>query len=142
MWRRRERWRSGSSERDNEIMKKKYRVITVNGNKYVWRYGISAGMSAVTISPFEDKTSKVTVEFKDTEHKFKYDIIFPLFLELERNGERRCIKIIEPGMAALLAAYLSRMEMFRTRKHVTLNGYQLLKDMGFDIIRIENGLEF
>jgi len=123
-------------------MKRKYRIITVNQNKYVWWYGIGAGVSAVTISPFEDKTSKVIIEFRDTEHKYKYDIIFPLYLELKRNGERRGLKTIEPGMAALLTAYLSRMEMFKTRRQVTLNGYQLLKDMGFDIIRIENGFEF
>ncbi len=141
MWQRRELWRSGSLGQDN-VMKKKYRVITVNGNKYVWRYGIGAGVSVVTISPFEDKTSKIIVEFRDTEHKYKYDIIFPLFLELERNGERRGLKIIEPGMAALLAMYLSQRNIFETRKQITLNGYELLKDMGYNIIRIENGLEF
>ncbi len=123
-------------------MKKKYRVITVNEKKYVWWYSIGAGLSTVTISPFEDKTSKVNVEFRDTEHKYKFDIVFPLYLELKRNGEQRGLKTIESGMAALLAVYLSQRKFFETRKYITLNGYQLLKDMGFDIIRIENGFEF
>lgn len=123
-------------------MKKKYRVITVNGNKYVWWYNIGAGVSAVTVSPLMDKTSKVVVEFRDTEHKYKYDIIFPLYLELEKNGERRGLKTIEPGKAALLAMYLLQREMFETRKQITLNGYKLLADMGYNIIRVENGFEF
>ncbi len=123
-------------------MKKKYRVITINENKFVWWYGVSAGMSALTISPFEDKTSRAVIEFRDSGHNYKYDIIFPLYFELEKDGERRGLKTIEPGMAALLAMYLSQMEMFKTRKQLILNGYELLADMGYNIIRIENGFEF
>ncbi len=123
-------------------MKKKFRVITINENKFVWWYGVSAGMSALTISPFEDKTSRAVIEFRNSGHKYKYDIIFPLYFELEKDGERRGLKTIEPGMAALLAMYLSQMEMFKTRKQIILNGYDLLADMGYNIIRIENGFEF
>ena len=49
-------------------MKKNRRIITVDGNKYVWWYEIGVGLSVVTVSPFEDKTSKVRIEFRDTEH--------------------------------------------------------------------------
>lgn len=47
------------------IMKKNRRVLTVNGNQYVWWRGIGEGFTSVILSPFEDKTSKVKVEFRD-----------------------------------------------------------------------------
>lgn len=125
-------------------MKRTRRKITVDGNKYVWWYGIGAGLCVVTVSPFEDKTSKVRIEFKDTECDcdYGYGFTFPLHVELEKDRERRRLKLIEPGMAALLTMYLSQKELFKTRKEITLYGYELLADMGYNIIRIEDGVDF
>ena len=125
-------------------MKKNRRTITVDGNKYVWWHEIGAGLSVVTISPFEDKTSKVRIEFQDTECDcdYGYGFTFPLYVELEKDREQRSLKLIEPGMAALLTMYLSQRERFKTRKEITLHGYELLADMGYNIIRIKNGVDF
>lgn len=125
-------------------MKKNKRIITVDGNKYVWWYKIGIGLSVVTVSPFEDKTSKVRIVFKDTEHDcdYGYVFVFPLYVELEKDREQSCLKLIEPGMVALLTMYLSQRELFRTRKEITLHGYGLLADMGYNIIRIKNGVDF
>ncbi|MDE7320982.1 MAG: hypothetical protein K2N46_14795 [Lachnospiraceae bacterium] len=125
-------------------MKKNRRTITVDGNKYVWWYGTGAGLCAVTISPFEDKTSRVRIKFQDTEcdHDYRYGFTYPLYVELEKDRGQRRLKLIEPGMAALLTMYISRRELFKTRKEITLYGYELLADMGYDIVRIENGFEF
>lgn len=125
-------------------MKKSRRTITVDGNKYVWWYKIGAGLSVVIISPFRDKTTRARIEFQDTERNcdYGYCFTFPLYVVLEKNGERYGLKLIEPGMAALLAMYLSHRELFKARKEIILQGYELLADMGYNIIRIENGADF
>ena len=125
-------------------MQKNRRTITVDGKKYVWWYRIDAGLCVVTVSPFEDKTSKIRIEFKDTkcDCDYGYCFTFPLYVELEKDREQSRFKLIEPGMAALLAACLFQRELFQTRKEITLHGYELLADMGYDIIRIENGIDF
>ena len=77
-------------------MKKNKRIITVDGNKYVWWYKIGIGLSVVTVSPFEDKTSKVRIVFKDTEHDcdYGYVFVFPLYVELEKDREQSCLKFM------------------------------------------------
>ncbi len=103
------------------IMKKNRRTITVDGNKYVWWYKIGAGLCIVTVSPFEDKTSKVCTEFKDTECDcdYGYGFTFPLYVELEKDGEQCRLKLIDPRMAALLTMYLFQRKLFKTRKEIT-----------------------
>lgn len=125
-------------------MKKNRRKITVDGNKYVWWYRIDPGLCVVTVSPFEDKTSKIRIEFKDTtcDCDYGYCFTFPLYVELEKDREQSRLKLIEPGMATLLVTCLFQRELFQTRKEITLHGYELLADMGYDIIRIENGVDF
>lgn len=125
-------------------MKKNRRTITVNGKQYVWWYGIGEGLTMVIISPIEDKTSKVEVKFQDAEYRWEYtnSFTFPLYLELEKDNEHRSLKLIEPGMAALLTAYLAQKSIFKSRKQIELNGYELLKNMGYKIIKIKNGIEF
>lgn len=125
-------------------MKKNRRAIIVAGNNYVWWYRVGAGLCAVTISPFDDKTSRVRIEFQDTEcdGDYGYSFTFPLYVELEKGGEQHRLKLIGPGMAALLTLYLSHRELFKVRKEIILNGYELLADMGYNIIRIENGVDF
>lgn len=126
------------------IMKKNRRVLTVNGNQYVWWHGIGEGLASVTLSPFEDKTSKVKVEFRDAAYQCvsRNSYTFPLYFELEKDCKRRTLKLLESGMAALLAAELSKRDVFQPRNQVVMNGYELLDDLGYDILHIENGIEF
>ena len=121
-------------------MKKNRRTITVDGNKYVWWYRIDAGLCVVTVSPFEDKTSKIRITKCDCD--YGYCFAFPLYVELEKDREQSRLKLIEPEMATLLVTCLFQRELFQTRKEITLHGYELLADMGYDIIRIENGVDF
>ena len=125
-------------------MEKKTRKITIDGNKYVWWHKIRAGLCMVTVSPFEDKTSMIHVEFKDTkcDCDYGYGFTFPLYVELEKDGEQSRFKLIEPGMATLLATCLSQKGLFQTRKEITLQGYELLVDMGYAIVGIENGVDY
>ena len=67
-------------------MKKNRRIITVDGNKYVWWYEIGVGLSVVTVSPFEDKTSKVRIEFRDTEHDCDTDTFLYFLCMLNWRG--------------------------------------------------------
>ena len=125
-------------------MKKNRRNITVGGNKYVWWYRIDAGLCVITVSPFEDKTSKIHIEFKDTkcDCDYGYCFTFPLYVELEKDREQSRFKLIEPGMASLLAACLCQRELFQTRKEITLHGYELLADRGYELGDVENGIDF
>ena len=99
-------------------MKKNRRKITVDGNKYVWWYRIGAGLCVVTISPFGDKTSRIRIEFKDAECDcdYGYGFKFPLYVELEKDRKRCHLKLIEPGMAALLTMYLSKKNCLKHEK--------------------------
>lgn len=80
-------------------------------------------MSVVAISPFDDKTSKVRIEFRDREcnSDYGYCYTFPISVELEKNGERSCLRLIEPGMAALLTEYLLQRKLFKTRKQIIMH---------------------
>lgn len=53
----------GIDKREN--MKRKVRTISVNKQKFAWWYSIGTHITEVYLSPFEDKTSKVTVVFPD-----------------------------------------------------------------------------
>lgn len=92
----------------------------------------------------ENHSSRVRIKFQDTEcdHDYRYGFTFPVYVELEKDREQRRLKLIEPGMVALLTMYISRRELFKTRKEITLHGQELLADMGYDIVRIENDFEF
>lgn len=49
--------------------------------------------------------------------------------------------IIEPKMAALLLTYFTEQnDMFETRKNITLNGYDLLTQMGYQILEVKKGM--
>lgn len=125
-------------------MKKNRRVLTVNGNKFVWWHGIGEGFASVTLSPFEDKTSKARVEFRDFSYQYEScnSFTFPLYFEVEKDCKRGSLKVIEPGMAALLAAGLCERDVFQPRKQLVLNGYEVLEELGYGIIRTEYGIEF
>lgn len=44
-------------------------------------------------------------------------------------------------MAALLLTYFTEQnDMFETRKNITLNGYDLLTQMGYQILEVKKGM--
>lgn len=62
------------------------------------------------------------------------------FVESWTNPEYH-FTIIEPKMAALLLTYFTEQNnMFETRKNITLNGYDLLSQMGYQILEVKKGL--
>lgn len=126
------------------MAKKNRRTITVNGNQYVWWYGINEGLTSIIISPFEDKISKIKIKFQDAAYHWEYknSFTFPLYIELEKDGKQRNLKLIEPGIVALLTSYLSQKNMFKSRNQMELNGYKLLEDMAYHIKEIKNEIEF
>lgn len=75
------------------------------------------------------------------------------------DGEAFCIKIMEPRMAALLVTYLTGQNClcaeackerglavhvppggcFATRRSIRLNGYELLSQMGYQVLEVQKG---
>ncbi|MFG6370105.1 MAG: hypothetical protein K1W16_17130 [Lachnospiraceae bacterium] len=143
-------------------MKKKARTIFVNKQKFVWWYTIDIHITKIYLSPFEDKTSKIIVDFPDKIPSLygqynesivvsKEDYIclglsrgFDLHNEkivLSKGEITCCIKIVAPKMAGLLLDYFTKQENpFVPRKIVVLNGYDLLSSMGYQMIEIKKGL--
>ncbi|MCI8316224.1 MAG: hypothetical protein HFH74_14545 [Lachnospiraceae bacterium] len=143
-------------------MKRKVRTISVNKQKFVWWYTIGAHITKVYLSPFEDKTSSVTVAFPDVIPSLygqynesivvsKEDYIslglsrgFDLYNEsivISKGETVCCIKIVAPKMAGLLLEYFTKQKnVFVTRRNVVLDGYDLFLQMGYHIIEIKKGL--
>ncbi|MBR1527897.1 MAG: hypothetical protein IJ642_01195 [Oscillospiraceae bacterium] len=115
-------------------MRRKIRIITVNHQKYAWWFNFSHGIK-LHLSPAEDKTSVITVCFP-CEISDQFYTVFPLFLTMRKKEHFCRIKIIEPRMTALLLADLQNH--FQTRKFISLNGFDLLAEMGWHILKIEN----
>ena len=156
-------------------MKRKVRTITVNGKKYVWWYSICEHETAVHLSPFEDKTSVISVVFADIKDSLygQYNegvvvswvgVTNPLqggmiqynegitvsmrkpeysvtLVESSTNPDEYYFTIIEPKMAGFLLTYFTEQnDLFETRKSITLNGYDLLSQMGYRVVEVKKGL--
>lgn len=142
-------------------MKRKVRTISVNKQKFVWWYAIGTHITKVYLSPYEDKTSKVTIAFPDVISSLygqynesivvsKEDYIslglcrgFDLYNEsivISKGEIACCIKIVAPKMARLLLEYFTKQkDIFVTHKNTVLNGYDLFSQMGYHIIEIKKG---
>lgn len=124
-------------------MKRKTRTITVNDKKYVWWYSIGAGLAEINLSPINDKTSVITVNFlcdntEITDECEKYIGIgkFPEYVTIDNIGD---IKTISPAMASFMISHL-KSDDFVTRKHITYNGFDLLSKWGFRVSKITDGI--
>lgn len=123
-------------------MKRKTRTITVNGNKYVWWYSLGAGLAEINLSPADDKTSVITVNFwcdntEITDKCEKYIGIgkYPKYVTIQKND----IKTISPAMTAFILSHL-KSDNFISRKHITYSGLDLLAEWGFFVDKITDGI--
>ncbi len=124
-------------------MKRKIRTITVNDKKYVWWYRLGAGLAEINLSPINDKTSVITVNFlcDNTEIIDEYEKYigigkYPKYVTIDSVGD---IKTISPAMIAFMLSHL-KSDDFVTRKHITYNGFDLLAEWGFRISKITDGI--
>lgn len=124
-------------------MKRKTRTITVNDKKYVWWYQLGAGMAEINLSPVNDKTSVITVNFlcdnaEITDECEKYIGIgkYPEYVTIDSVCD---IKTISPAMASFMISHL-KSDDFVTRKHITYNGFDLLAEWGFRVSKITDGI--
>ncbi|MDE5584250.1 MAG: hypothetical protein K2J08_11175 [Ruminococcus sp.] len=117
-------------------MKRRTRTITVNGRKYVWWNSFINYTTSLFLSPEGDKTSTISVDFTDelVSGQFNMGVIV-------RKGEtEKSVKIVEPAMAGLVLPYLQEQEIFRPRKHIVMDGCELLEKMGYEVVGIKKGL--
>ena len=105
----------------------------MNDEKFIWWCRGGSG-TEVRLSPADDKTSIITVAFP-----CDYDEEFVIGIRMTRGDEECCIKVLEPQMAGLLAAYLSEHKMFIPRRNTMINGYDLLSEMGYSICEVKKG---
>lgn len=117
-------------------MKRKTRTITVNGKKYVWWWGVYYDSTELYLSPEGDKTSIIRVDFTD---KCIYGD-FNMCVTVRKDGTEKTIKIIEPAMSGLLLPYIQEQAMFIPRKNIFIDGCDLLRKMGYEVIGIKKGL--
>ncbi|MDE6834893.1 MAG: hypothetical protein K2J39_11720 [Ruminococcus sp.] len=124
-------------------MKRKPRIITVNDRKYAWWYGLGAGIAQINLSPVNDKTSVITVNFlcdneEITDESEKYVGIgkYPAYITIDSMGD---IKTISPAMTAFMLSHL-KSDDFVTRKHITYSGFDLLAEWGFTVNEITYGI--
>lgn len=95
----------------------------------------------VKLSPFADKTSVINVVFGDIEESLYGQYNESVVLVKSWTNPEYQFTIIEPKMAALLLTYFTeRNDMFETRKNITLNGYDLLAQMGYQILEVKKGM--
>lgn len=127
-------------------MKRKTRTITVNNNKYVWWYDLGAGLAEINLSPADDKTSVIIVNFlcdnaKITDECEKYIGIgkYPEYVAIRKDDIVYDIKTTSPAMAAFMISHL-KSDDFVTRKHITHSGFDLLAEWGFSVNKITNGI--
>ena len=124
-------------------MGRKFRTISVNGQKFVWWYKISEEETAVHVSPFGDKTSVVSIVFPDRDGKPCYQSGFSYHesVVMTKDDEEYCVKIVSPKMAGLILTYLTGQdEGIVARKKVIRNGYELLAQMGYQVTEVKWGL--
>ena len=110
-------------------MKRWTRTITVNDKKYVWWCRIDTNDTHLVLSPEGDKTSTISVSFAKENGYGGYTES----VVIAKNDTERCVKIVEPAMAGLVLPYLQEQETFTTRKHIILNGFELLEQMGYEV---------
>ncbi len=119
-----------------DIMKRKTRTITVNGKKYIWWWNVYYYTTSLFLSPEGDKTSTISVDFTDKciNGEFNMSVV------LKKDGTEKNVKIVEPAMAGLILPYLQEQRAFTTRKHIVIDGFELLEKMDYEVVGIKKGL--
>lgn len=116
-------------------MKRKTRTITVNDKKYIWWNSLINDTTSLILSPEGDKTSTVSVDFTDKciNGEFNMSVV------LKKDGAEKTVKIFEPAMAGLVLPYLQEQGTFMPRKHIVIGCFELLSQMGYEVVGIEKG---
>lgn len=117
-------------------MKRKTRTITVNDKKYIWWNSFINYTTSLFLSPEGDKTSTISVDFTDkcSSGEFNMSVV------LKKDGAEKTVKIVEPAMSGLVLPYLQEQGTFTTRKHIVIDGFELLEKMGYEVVGIKKGL--
>ncbi|MDE5569407.1 MAG: hypothetical protein K2I82_01985, partial [Ruminococcus sp.] len=127
-------------------MKRKTRTITVNNMKYVWWYHLGGGLAEINLSPVNDKTSVITVNFLSNNINIideceRYIGIgkYPKYVEIQKDNSVCDIKTVSPAMASFMILHL-KQDDFVARKHITYSGFDLLTEWGFSVNKITYGI--
>ena len=124
-------------------MEKKFRVLTVNGKQYAWWHTHRDGNVTIMLSPLNDKNTVIKVEFNIIDYSVgKLFMEFPAYIIMNKNNQVERVKTLDPKMAGLLLEYLSEQDKFIVRNIVTIDGYELLSEMGYHICEIQNGMDW
>ncbi|MBR0529992.1 MAG: hypothetical protein IJJ76_09565 [Ruminococcus sp.] len=117
-------------------MKIKTRVLTVGCGRYVCLICFNGGIS-MKLSPEKDKTAVVEVHFPRGSDDG--DDSFPEVIRAVKGGEEVSLMTDRPSGAALVLSLLGD-GAFVSRKTCTVNGYELLRNGGYEITEIKNRL--
>lgn len=103
-------------------------------------------MSEINLSPINDKTSVITVNFlcdntEITDECEKYIGIgkYPEYVIIQKGDSVCDIKTISPAMASFMISHL-KSDNFVTRKHIAYSGFDLLAEWGFPVSKITDGI--
>ena len=119
-------------------MKRKTRTITVNGKKYVWWWRVYYDSTELYLSPVGDKTSVIRVDFTDKciNGQFNMGVI------ISKDDTEKTVKIIEPALSGLILPYIQEQSMFIPHKNIFIDGSDLLRKRGYEVIGIKKGLSW
>ena len=125
-------------------VKRKTRTIIVNNNKYVWWCKFYDKKSAIIISPIQDKTAMITIEFSSNISCLEHDDIhaignYPEYLTIKKDGIECRIKTIEPKMVSMMLNQLTDT-VFQSRQNAIIDGIKTVIDIGYSITKIEMGV--
>ncbi len=120
-------------------MKRKTRKITINDKQYLWWYNLGQSCAVIQISPINDKTSVVEINFDYEYKEHEYYDEYPQYLVVSKDNIKKSVKITEPKMVSILISALSD-SAFISRKRFSYSGFDLLLRSGFKIISVEAGI--
>lgn len=107
---------------------------------------MGAGLAEVSLSPADDKTSVITVNFlcgdtEITDECERYIGIgkYPEYVTIQKDNSVCSIKTVSPKMTAFILSHL-KSDDFVKRKHIIYNGFDLLSEWGFSVSKITDGI--
>lgn len=131
-------------------MKKKLRAITLNGQKFAWWFAADQHETVLKLSPFEDKTTVASIVFSDRDIAVSWVVTGNPFWDQMRHYNESVVvltegtvcdfRLIGPKMAGLLLAYFIEKNLFKTRTNSAFNGYELLSQMGYQVVAVKKGI--